>query len=166
MFTIADIRDIAIQIELNGEKAYRAASKNAAHPLIAEIFTWMADEEKRHARWFESIESDQKLTEEQIELEKMGRQLLQEMVAGQTFSLEQNSLQKSASSEAMLVQAGSFEQDTILFYEFLKGIMDSEDACRQLDKIIEEERRHFEQLEEMSRADVESCRDLSLSEEA
>jgi rubrerythrin len=166
MFTIADIRDIAIQIELNGEKAYREASENAANPQIAEIFTWMADEEKRHARWFESIQSDKPLTEEQLELEKMGRQLLQEMIAGQTFSLQQNSLQNSASSEVMLAQAGSFEQDTILFYEFLKGLMDSEDSCRQLDRIIEEERRHFEQLEEMNRADVESCRDLSLSEEA
>jgi rubrerythrin len=166
MFTIADIRDIAIQIELNGEKAYREASKNAVNPQIAEIFAWMADEEKRHARWFESIQSDKPLTEEQVELEKMGRQLLQEMVAGQTFSLEQNRLQNSDSSEVMLAQAGSFEQDTILFYEFLKGIMASEDDCRQLDSIIEEERRHLEQLEEMRRADDDYCSDRSLSEEA
>ena len=166
MFTIADIRDIAIQIELNGEKAYRDASENATRPQIAEIFTWMADEEKRHARWFESIESDKQLTEEQIELEKMGRQLLQEMVGGQTFSLEQNSLKNSESFEAMLAQAGSFEKDTILFYEFLKGIMDSEDAIKQLDSIIDEERRHFAQIEEMIKAGDDSCRNLLHSEEA
>ena len=85
MFTIADIRDIAIQIEKNGEKSYREAARKAADPEIAEIFNWMADEEKRHAQWFETIESEAELTEEQQELEKMGRRLLQEMVEGQTF---------------------------------------------------------------------------------
>lgn len=157
MFRIADIRDIAVQIERNGEKAYRQAGEDAADPAIAEIFYWMADEEKRHAQWFEEIESEKPITEELVALEKMGRKLLQEMVADQTFSLEQKRLNKVRDIQEMLAQSKLFESDTILFYEFLQGVIDDKEASRQLDAIIAEERRHFEQLGEMEKAEIEEC---------
>ena len=86
MFTIADIREIAVQIEKNGEAAYRAAAELIGDSAIRDIFIWMAEEEKHHAAFFSKIDSAEPLSEEQQELEKMGRQLLQEMVADQTFS--------------------------------------------------------------------------------
>ncbi|MEE4167253.1 MAG: ferritin family protein [Desulfocapsaceae bacterium] len=152
MFTIADIRDIAIQIEENGEKAYRQASQEAADPEIAEMFAWMADEEKRHARWFATIESDKTLSEEQQALEEMGRGLLKEMIADQTFSMEHQELLAVKTFQEMVVQSKSFEQDTILFYQFIKGVLDDEDACRQIDLIIAEEKRHIERLAELEEA--------------
>jgi len=152
MFTIADIRDIAIQIEENGERAYRKASREAGDPETAEIFAWMADEERRHAQWFASIDSDKPLTEEQQALEEMGRGLLKEMIAGQTFSMEHKELLKAGSFKEMVVQSKSFEKDTILFYQFLKGVLDDDDACRQIDLIIEEEEKHFDQLSEIEEA--------------
>lgn len=151
MFTVADIRDIAIQIEENGEKAYRQASREAADPEIARIFAWMADEEKRHARWFASIESDKPLTEEQQEIEEMGRGLLKEMIADQTFSLEHKELLQIKTFEEMVSQAKAFEQDTVLFYQFIKGVLDNEAAGRQIDLIIAEEQRHLELLTEMKK---------------
>ena len=152
MFTIADIRDIAIQIEENGEKAYRQASREVADPEIAEIFSWMADEEKRHARWFASIESKKPLTVEQQALEEMGRGLLKEMIADQTFSMEHKELLQAKTFQEMVSQSKSFEQDTILFYQFIKGVLDDDDACRQIDFIIAEEQRHFERLAELEEA--------------
>ena len=149
MFTVADIRDIAIQIERNGEKSYREAAENAASPEIAEMFNWMADEEKRHAQWFETIQSEAALTEEQQELEKMGRRLLQDMVEGQTFSLEQGELVKATSFQEMISCSKGFEKDTILFYEFLKGLISDDSAVQQLEAIIAEEQNHFERLEEL-----------------
>lgn len=163
MFTIADIREIAVQIEKNGEAAYRKAGDSAADPEIAEIFYWMADEEKRHADWFAAIESAEPLTEEQIELERMGRQLLQEMVADQTFSLEQEQLHKIEAFSEMLSQSQVFEQDTILFYEFLQTMIGDPEASQQLEEIIAEERRHWEQLKEMAAADDGTCRNLALA---
>ena len=152
MFTVADIRDIAIQIEQNGEKAYRQASREITDPEIAELFAFMADEEKRHARWFAALESDKPLTEEQREIEEMGRGLLKEMIADQTFSLEREELLQAGSFEEMVRQSKSFEQDTILFYQFIKGVLDDEDACRQIEHIIAEEQRHFELLSELKEA--------------
>jgi rubrerythrin len=162
MFTIADIREIAVQIEKNGEAAYRKAGDAAADPALGEIFHWMADEEKRHGEWFAAIESDQPLTEEQVELERMGRQLLQDMVADQTFSLEQEQLGQVEGFTEMLSQSQSFEEDTILFYEFLQTMIGDPQARQQLEEIIAEERRHFEQLKEMESAGDGPCRNLAL----
>ncbi len=146
MFTIDDIREIAIQIERNGEKAYRQAAAGAVRPEIAELFTTMADEEQRHAEWFASIRSDKTLSAEQRELERMGRKLLQEMVAEQTFSLDRRELAQVDRPAQMLEQSRTFEEDTVLFYEFLSSVIDEQPVREQLAAIIDEERRHSEQL--------------------
>ncbi len=57
MFTIGDIRNIAIQIERNGEETYREASKVAKDSDVVEMLVWMADEEQRHAKWFSDLRS-------------------------------------------------------------------------------------------------------------
>jgi rubrerythrin len=146
MFTIADIRNIAIQIELNGEKTYRKAGEECTDPTMAKIFAQMAEDEKRHAKWFESIRSEKPLTEEQREMEAMGRTLLQEMVGAQTFSLEQNTLNKVSNIEELLQQSQGFEQDTIQFYELLSGFIEDSDTMQQLETIIHEERSHLAEL--------------------
>jgi rubrerythrin len=146
MFTIADIRNIAIQIELNGEKTYKKASEECTDPTMAKIFVKMAEDEKRHAKWFESIRSQKPLTEEQRQMETMGRTILQEMVGAQTFSLEQNTLNKVSNIEELLQQSQGFEQDTIQFYEMLSGFIEDSDTMQQLETIIHEERSHLAEL--------------------
>ena len=95
MFTIGDIRNIAIQIERNGEKTYREASKVAKDSDIVKMLVWMADEEKRHAEWFSDLRSAKPLTAEQVEMEAMGRTLLQDMIKGNAFLLDQKEIEKS-----------------------------------------------------------------------
>lgn len=162
MFTVADIREIAVQIEKNGESAYRQAAAAVSDSTVREIFTWMADEEKGHAEFFAGIESDEVLTGEQLELEKMGRQLLQEMVADQTFSLDQEMLLQTKDFKEALTQAQLLEQDTVMFYEFLLNLVAEPAARDQLEKVIAEEKRHIEQLGEMKEAGPDSCRNLAL----
>lgn len=149
MFTIADIRNIAIQIELNGEKTYRKASEECADPTMAKIFLQMAEDEKRHAKWFESIRSQKPLTEEQREMEAMGRTILQEMVGTQTFSLDQKTLDKISNVEELLQQSQGFEHDTIQFYELLSGFIEDNETMQQLGIIIQEERNHLAELGNM-----------------
>ena len=162
MFTIADVREIAVQIEKNGEAAYRKAAEVVTDSAVRDIFIWMADEEKHHATFFSKITSAEQLTEEQLELEKMGRQLLQDMVADQTFSLDSEMLLKTADFDEAIAQAQLLEQDTIMFYEFLLNLVSDEGARRQLEEVIQEEKRHVEQLAEMKAAGPESCRNLAL----
>ena len=163
MFTVADIREIAVQIERNGEAAYRAAAEIIKDSAIRDIFIWMAEEEKHHAAFFSRIASAEPLSEEQQELEKMGRQLLQEMVADQTFSLDKEMLLKTTDFEEALTQAQLLEKDTIMFYEFLLNLVSDEEARLQLEQVIEEEKRHVEQLGEMKAAGPDSCRNLALA---
>ncbi|EKD34614.1 MAG: Rbr2 [uncultured bacterium] len=147
MFTITDILNIAIQIEKNGEESYRNASKIAKDPEVAKMLNWMADEEKCHAKWFEAFPTNRPLTAEQGEMEAMGRSLLQEMVKGNTFLLAQSELEQMETVMEVLDRSVEFERDTILFYEFLLGIIDDRETMQQLQRIIEEERKHLSRLE-------------------
>lgn len=153
MFRITDIRNIAIQIEKNGEASYRQAAEQVSDQKISEIFTWMADEEQRHRQWFEELQSEAKVPSEHAELEKMGKSLLQDMIANQTFSLDQEQLNQTSTLAEVLAQSKAFEEDTILFYQFLLGLIDNEETARELETIIEEERLHATRLEEL----VETC---------
>lgn len=149
MFRIIDIRNIAIQIEKNGEFSYRQASQKVTNPRISELLSWMADEEERHLQWFKELQSETEVPPEHAEMEKMGQSLLRDMIANQTFSLDQEQLNRTETLVEMLTQSKAFEDDTILFYEFLKGLLDDEQTARELDAIIEEERLHSARLEEV-----------------
>ncbi len=162
MFTMADIREIAVQIERNGEDAYRKAAESVNDSALSEIFKWMAEEEKVHRAFFSTIESSEPVSEEQRELEVMGRQLLQEMVADQTFSLDREMLLETDDFIQALSQAQTLEQDTIMFYEFLLNLVSDDETREQLELVIEEEKRHIDQLELMKAAVPESCRNLAL----
>lgn len=149
MFTIGDIRNIAIQIEKNGEEAYRKASEAVEDLCLKEVLAEMAEEEKQHAEWFSSLKSNKPLTQEQMELENVGRTLLQDMVKGNTFLLDPDKLKNSTTLQEVLHQSTTFEQDTILFYQFLQGFLEDDEAIEQLELIIEEERNHMKRLETM-----------------
>lgn len=150
MYTIEDIRDIAIQIERNGEKTYRSAGEQATDAQLAGLLFWMADEEHRHAKWFENLAvKDRIVLPEHRDMEAMGRSLLQEMVKNQTFSLNAEQLEASGNMEELLTQSMDFEQDTILFYDMLKSIIDDKQTAAQLDMIIDEERGHVKLLKKL-----------------
>lgn len=149
MFTIADIRNIAIQIERNGENSYRKAADAAKDAELAAVFSRMADEEKRHAEWFASLEEARELSEEQRELEAVGKSILQEMVEDRTFSLEEGELGAIDNIADVLTKSQEFERDTILFYEMLSGFIENEQTLEQLGVIIDEEKRHQQELEEL-----------------
>ncbi len=149
MFTIEDIRNIAIQIEKNGEKIYRKLAESSKDPEIRKFFSWMADEEQRHARWFAHFKITPPTSPEQAELAEMGKNLLQEMVKDQTFSLDTNNLAQSSSLHELIAQVKEFELDTATFYEFIENLMTEENHREKLQQIIEEEKKHAQTLEEL-----------------
>ncbi len=154
MFTIADIRNIALQIEKNGEQTYRDAAATCTSDKVKELFENMAEDERRHGEWFAEIQADKPLTEEQREMEAVGRTLLQEMVKNQTFSLKHEELMSSSELEDLINQSSVFEKDTIMFYEMLSGFIDDPGAMKELKKIIDEEKGHLTQLAELMESTV------------
>ncbi|MGD9950793.1 MAG: ferritin family protein [Desulfobulbus sp.] len=149
MFTLSDVLNIAVQIEKNGEDTYRRVAGQIKDPELAQMFKWMAEEEKRHGEVFAAIIDDRELTTEQAELEAMGRALLQDIVRSQTFSLDQEQLARTTSLDDLLIQSIEFENDTLGFFEFLSGFLDAPEAVKQLGVIIEQERGHVKHLEEI-----------------
>ncbi len=149
MFTLADICDIAIQIERNGEIAYREAAQKSRVPEVVKLLEILAEDEARHACWFEQVEVAKPLTETDLQIAKMGRDLLQEMMAPETFSLNKGEMAAAEHPQDVIHQSIEFEKDTILFYEMLSGFLDDDEARQQLEKIIEEERSHIDKLKEI-----------------
>ncbi|MDA8139624.1 MAG: ferritin family protein [Desulfobacteraceae bacterium] len=152
MFTVEDIRDIAVQIERNGEAAYQHAAENTNHPEIAKLFRMMATDEHKHIQWFEkmsTLEPPVMVEGQDPQIVQMGRELLQNMMAQQTFSLQSETLAKVTNIFDALRQSVEFEKDTILFYEMLSDFLDDRQTMRQLELIISEERTHIEKLNEI-----------------
>lgn len=147
MFTIADICNIAVQIEKNGEETYRKASLASKNPEVAQLLAAMADDERRHGEWLETITSNKPLTEEQREMEAVGRTLLQDLVKGNPFLLTETELECAESVGKVLTRSKAFEEDTILFYQFIENFLDDRDAVSQMQTIIAEERKHLQNLE-------------------
>ncbi|BCL63108.1 hypothetical protein DGMP_38010 [Desulfomarina profundi] len=150
MFTLTDICNIAIQIEENGAETYRRASEGVQDPKLAEILIWMAREEEKHARWFESIRSNQTLSTEQKEMAAIGRSLLTDIMKSNTFSLDREKLEEASSFTEILTQSIEFEQDTILFYEILLDFLDNDETREKLEMIIREEQNHIKKLETLA----------------
>ena len=147
MFTLNDICDIAIQIERNGERIYREAGRRTDDPKLTQMFNWMADEEVRHAQWFENLSLPSSVPPGHEEIETMGRSLLQEMVKDQTFSLQEDRIQGVADMADLFDVSIEFERDTILFYEALRAFIDDADTVEQLNRVISEENEHLRQLD-------------------
>lgn len=160
MFTFGDIKNIAVQIERNGEASYLKASKASTDPKITEMLLWMAEQERKHATWFGRLQASKPLTQEQREMEAAGQTLLQDMVKGNDFLLDEKDLAQSSSIKEVLDISISFEEDTILFYNFLLDFLDDEEDRAQLQKIISEEQSHVQQLEKMLAAVDEPCDEL------
>ena len=149
MFTLSDICEIALQIERNGESVYRRAAQDSRTAKIARLLTEMADEEQKHARWFEHLNGSMPLIAEDPRIEQMGKDLLQKMMIQQTFSLDESRLAATREVQELLDQAIEFENDTILFYQMLHSFMDDSAAMAQLELIIEEEQAHIKKLKEL-----------------
>lgn len=160
MFTFGDIKNIAVQIEKNGEESYLKASKVSTDPKVTEMLLWMAEQERKHANWFSNLKSSKPLSAAQQTMEAVGQTLLQDMVKGNDFLLDEGDLEKSKSVKEVLEVSISFEEDTILFYRFLVDFLDDEEDRKQLQTIIEEEQSHINQLEQMLAKVSDPCDEL------
>jgi rubrerythrin len=151
MFSSADIIDLAIQIEKNGEKVYRDALEVVQNQAIASILRWLADEEVEHAAWFSELKQAVRKVPVDRRLEDMGRDILHGILGDASFSLKEADFSKLGGIENLLKLAIEFERDTVLFFEMFESFVEDRESLEHLNKIIEEEQRHIEVLQEFLR---------------
>lgn len=149
MFSPKEILDIAIRIEKNGEASYRRAAKNTSNPVINLALQFMADEEAAHMQFFSELRDKLSSETDNPIMEEMARTLFEDLLGKRCFSLDQVEPDTFDDMEKLISVSIEFENDTILFYEMVASFIQDETARKQLKVIIDEEKRHVEQLRKM-----------------
>ncbi len=150
MFTIADIYNIAIQVEKNGEKEYKKAALKTSLPKLKEVYTWMAKQEGLHANWFTRLmreKPDQ--SKSQQELNEMGREMLQTIIRESHFPVEEKELEEITDPVDAINFAILQEKETITLYQFLSSLVEDDDVKADLQEIVAEEEGHITILKQM-----------------
>jgi rubrerythrin len=149
VFSAREVLDIAIRLEKNGEAVYRGAIKKLSDPNLSLLLEWMADEEARHARSFSRMQEKLPLKPPGPMAEEMGHDLLNNLLAGHSFSLEDVDFGRIDHINTMIATFIEFEKDTILFYQMLEAFIQDDLALQELNKIVAEEEQHIEKLKSL-----------------
>jgi rubrerythrin len=155
MFTLAEVYDLGIRIEKNGERFYRDALKQAWSKPIGDMLRLLAEEEVKHVEFFAKRMDALKQKRENPFLDEMGTSMLKDILGNQTFSLKDTDVSKIRSVEELVAVAIEFERDTILFYELVGSFMTDEEGRRELKEIIEEEERHVKLFESYGTKEIQ-----------
>ncbi len=148
MFTSVDILDVAIQLERNGEKIYRRAVEQTNNPELADLLTWMADQEKVHMELFAELKEKTDSPFDDPGIQEMGREILQDTLDGVGFDLKSVDFSKVEQVIELINVSVEFEKDTVIFYELLQSFVEDDDSRELLQKIIAEENNHVRLLRE------------------
>jgi rubrerythrin len=148
MFETKEILDVGIRLEKNGEATYRKALQSSTDEELKAMLAWMADEEARHGSWFAGLKAALDTGGKNPFLEEMSKQLFDDLVGGQSFSLREVDFSKVAGPEELVSVFIEFEKDTVLFYEMIAPFIESGDTRTQLEAIIAEENRHIARLKQ------------------
>lgn len=151
MFSAAEVFDVAIRIEENGERFYRDAIASVSDLSLKELLRWNADEEMQHREHFIRMKKKVRLVENADLADQMGGFILQNAVSDHAFSLEDADFSALSDEDALLRTAIGFEEDSLTFYEILESFVTEPDALREVHRIMDEERKHIALLEERRR---------------
>ena len=151
MFSVREIIDMAIQIEKNGEGYYREALRKTTDPSLESLLLFLADQESKHARWFEELKKRLKAPAEGGDLAEIDGTMLLRLVGKQRFSLDDVDVSQLDDVKKLLDVSIELEEDTIVFYQMLQAFIDDPDTLEGLNEIIAEENRHIEMLNDYKR---------------
>lgn len=146
VFEIKEILDVAIRLEKNGEATYRQAIQSANDAELKAALEWMAQEEASHGRWFGELKGELEDGGRNPFMEEMSRELFDDLIGGQSFSLKEIDFAAVESVEELVAIFIEFEKDTILFYEMITPFIEDPGTRAHLQTIVAEETRHISRL--------------------
>jgi len=148
VFEIKEILDLAIRLEKNGEATYRQAILAASDADLKAALERMAQEEARHGQWFARLKASLEGEGRNPFMEKMSRELFDDLVGGQSFSLREVDFAAVESLGELVEIFIEFEKDTVLFYEMIAPFIEDPETRTHLQTIIAEENRHISRLKD------------------
>ena len=152
LFSVKDIFEFAVKIEVNGEYFYRETAKKIPDPEVKELFTFLADEEVKHKKTFEKLATRMGSISLPEPSNADYRAYLEAYTENLIFS-DADIKSKIAGindKNVALLFAIDKELDTVHYYKEVKNLI-PESEHGLADKIIDEERNHVVILAEMKR---------------
>jgi rubrerythrin len=144
VFEPSEIFQFAIRIEINGEKFYHQMSEKFNDPKLKELFSFLADEETKHKRIYEEmvtkVEKYEPFESYPGEYFEYLRAYADKIVFDEKNFDEQQ--KKITDPVSAINTAMDNEVASILYYQEMKRFV-PENQRGSIDKIIDEERRHF-----------------------
>lgn len=153
VFKAGDVFEVALQIENHGERFYRHAVTLTDDPKTKEVFSFAADEEAKHRKLFEAmaakVEKDYQPPESYPgEYCNYVRAYADNLVFPEQEPDAQFSGIKNV--EDAVEFAIQKEIESILYYLEMKNFVPAPQRD-EVDRIIEEERKHYLRLSDLKR---------------
>lgn len=149
LFTTSDVLQFAVRMEENGGRFYREAADRSKNSEVKKLFDSLASDEAEHKKTFEEFLSKETLIEPREDYPGEYLSYLHDYIDGKIFVAldDKSAMSESSKVAATLDFAIQREMEAIHYYQELKSVVPVEDHPT-LDKIINEERKHFKQLSE------------------
>ena len=154
VFSAAEMVEMAIQLEQNGQAFYLEASLRTHLDEVKHLLEFLAKEEQRHEQVFQAMqpgESEHRPAQQYPGERSAYIQALLEERLLPADEVVQRVLPGLKSDTDIIEFALGFEKDTILFYYEMRHLLG--DAQEQImDGILEQEKMHVERLRRLCRA--------------
>jgi rubrerythrin len=153
IFGTADILQFAMRIEEDGEIFYHKAALNAESKEIGDFFNFMADEEVRHKTVFAGMLKGIDVNPQAEGFRGEYAAYLRDYIDGRVvFTRKEKDQAMSGTMDTLsaIRFAMGREVDSILYYHEAKQFIDKK-YYAEIEKIIDEERKHFIKLSEMEK---------------
>ncbi len=158
VFEPSEVFQFAIRIEEGGEKFYREMANKLENTEVKSLFSALADEEVKHKQTYEGmvakIEEYEPFESYPGEYFSYLRSYADNIIF--TPQRMEEEMKKIKDVTSALKFAIDRELDSILYYQEVKNLV-PKNQRGEIDRIIEEERRHFVKLTKCSSDVAASC---------
>lgn len=147
MFTPLELFDLALQVEDNGERFYRYALGKVKSDSLRNLLSWLADQEALHKISFK--ETRERIAGEGKPVQSfpsLTQQVLRSAMGRHAFSLDELQIDSLQDEQQILQAALDFEEDTMLFFDFISPFITDPGASAILEEIKTEESNHRQLL--------------------
>ncbi len=152
-FNASEIFEIAVQIEEHGEKFYKHAATICDDPKIKKMFEFLGSEEVKHRKTIDSLLSK---IDHYEPPEKYPGEYCQYLTAySENLVFSDAEFDKQMKEIDTVADAIEFaiekELQSILYYLEVRNLVPQGPQQAEIDKIVDEERRHYLKLNEVKR---------------
>jgi len=151
LFRVAEILDMAIQIEHHGIAFYQACLRSSSGPRIKDVFDYLIAQEHDHIQTFSAMKSE--VAQDSLPEDYPGemQSYIKAFVSKAVFNSPAEAAQKGASIESAAAAvdfAIGFEERSIGFYSEIQPRL-RRSEIEKLGKVIAEEHDHIRQLRQL-----------------